>query len=103
MKTIPKEVKDAARLGLKLHDMGYKGGTSVGWNRAKELLSETFINEITEKEMKAWLARHKKTSYPGYVKWVKKGQPMDGTNKTEYRGAVAWLLWGGDAAYSWLR
>ena len=26
-----------------------------------------------------------------------------GISKNGYRGAVAWLIWGGDAAYKWLK
>ena len=28
---------------------------------------------------------------------------MNPRQKTQYRGAVSWLLWGGDAAYKWLK
>ena len=57
--------------------------------------------------MRAWFARHGPdarnggTSYPGYCQWLDDGMPMD--KYTQNRGAVAWLLWGGDATYNWLK
>ena len=62
--------------------------------------------------MRTWFARHGPdarnggTSYPGYCNWVEDNKPMKpgrGISKNGYRGAVAWLIWDGDAAYKWLK
>ena len=59
-------------------------------------------------EMRTWFARHGPdaknggTSYPSYCKWIKNGRPMH-NHKKNYRGAVSWLLWGGNPAYLWLK
>ena len=58
--------------------------------------------------MRTWFARHgpdasnRGTSYPGYLKWLCARCPKN-KDKSKYRGAVSWLIWGGDAAYKWLK
>ncbi len=105
---IPKNVKTDAELGLRLHENGFKGGTKTGWDRAKQLVSQKSVDIDTLYQMKVWFARHGPdaknggTSYPGYCKWLEEGHPID-SGKNNYRGAVAWLIWGGDAAYNWLK
>ena len=106
---IPVNVKEEAKLGLNLLRKGYKGGTTTGWNRAKQLVSCKYIDLNSLIVMRAWFAHHGPdaknggTSYPGYLKWIKNGRPMDKSHKNKYRGAVSWLIWGGDAAYRWLK
>ena len=106
---IPSNVKKEAKIGLTLLRNGYKGGTTTGWNRAKQLASQKYIDLNSLMVMRAWFARHGPdarnggTSYPGYRKWVTNGKPMDQTHRNKYRGAVSWLIWGGDAAYKWLK
>lgn len=102
--TIPESVKREAKKGLDMHRKGFKGGTTTGWNRARQLIKCDAVSAKTIKTMKAWYARHTYTSYPGYQKWVKAGKPtkLTQSNKNIYRGAVSWLIWGGDAAKDWL-
>jgi len=106
---IPKSVAAAAARGLKLRRSGYKGGTRTGWMRGRQLVTRSMIDTRSLADMRTWFARHGPdasnggTSYNGYLKWKRDGMPMHGTNKLAYRGAVAWLLWGGDAAYTWLK
>ena len=101
---VPDSVKKAAQIGLDMHKLGFKGGTTTGWNRARQLINCDTISTKTIKTMKAWFARHSYTSQPGYRKWVKNGKPVipNKDNKNIYRGAVAWLIWGGDPAYDWV-
>ena len=105
---IPKNVRDNALLGIKLLNKGFKGGTNTGWNRAKQLAYDEYIDSKSLADMRTWFARHGPdaknggTSYPGYCKWVKDGMPMN-KNFSKYRGAVSWLIWGGNAAYKWLK
>ena len=108
---IPAAVRKEARLGIKLMNNGFNGGTKTGWNRAKQL-SGNKIDIESLADMRTWFARHGPdarnggTSYPGYCRWVEDEKPMNpgrGISKNGYRGAVAWLIWGGDAAYKWLK
>ena len=106
--TIPVKVKNECRLGLYLIHRGFAGGTESGIARAKQLSSEKQVDVETLVKMRAWFSRqgpdaqHGGTSYPGYLKWVNKGCPID-KKTNDYKGAVAWLIWGGDAAYIWLK
>jgi len=107
MVKIPDDVRKAARLGLKLRLAGFEGGTQTGWDRAEQL-SGRMIDLDSLADMRTWFARHGPdasnggTSYPGYLRWIEDGRPMSG-NYSGYRGAVSWLIWGGDAAYLWLK
>lgn len=100
---IPEGVKREAKIGLQMHKDGFAGGTKTGWDRAKQLVRCTYVSDDTVKIMRAWYARHKVTSKPGYQKWVRNGKPTDPKgNKSKYRGAVAYLIWGGLAGEKWM-
>lgn len=105
---IPEKVKSDARLGLKMISFGFKGGTETGWKRATQLARSKSIDAASLAAMRSWFARHGPdaanggTSYPGYCKWIQDGSPLS-KGFSQYRGAVAWLIWGGDAAYRWLK
>jgi hypothetical protein len=109
-KTPPVNVRRDARRGLDMKKAGFAGGIETGLFRAKQLATHSKVPLRDLIVMRNWFARHGPsaknggTSYPGYVKWVKDGKPMvvDG-NKNKYRGAVAWLIWGGDSAYRWIK
>ncbi len=103
--TIPKGAKKDAETGLLLKKVGYNGGTTTGWNRARQLVRETGLTPETLRVMRNWFARHRVTSYPGYKQWVRDGRPtrMIVGRKNQYRGALAWLIWGGTPAYNWIR
>lgn len=114
MYKINPEIKKDAKLGLKLHNSGFNGGTTTGFNRAKQLASSQGLDIETIRTMRNWFARHYYTSYPGYKKWVKNGKTLSTSEYCEncdknhsvknlYRGAVAWLIWGGDPAYKWIQ
>lgn len=98
-------MKNAAKTGLRMHKAGFRGGTKTGWARARQLAQCTHVDEKTAKTMRAWYARHRKTSYPGYRRWVRDGKPttLEPGTKNKYRGAVAWLLWGGDAGWRFVQ
>lgn len=108
MVLIPKNVKKDAEIGNLLVDKGFSGGTETGWNRGIQLESEKTISIGDLADMRTWFARHGPdaknggTSYPGYCKWLDDGSPMD-RGKSKYRGAVSWLIWGGNSAYKWLK
>ena len=105
---IPDDVRYAAELGLELIARGYKGGTQTGWDRGVQLADDETIDVESLADMRTWFARHGPdarnggTSYPGYCKWLADGSPSSG-NFSAYKGAVSWLIWGGDPAYRWLK
>lgn len=98
---VPSDVAEAAAQSLKWRKEGRAGGTVTGWRRARQLTHQKCVSLKTLKIMRAWFARHGPdaknggTSYQGY-KAYRRGGPIS-------RGAVAWQLWGGDAAYRWLK
>lgn len=102
---VPDAVKDQAQLGIDLMDAGFLGGTHTGWNRAVQLTTKPHVDIKTLADMRTWFARHGPdaknggTSYPGYCRWKREFS----NEKKNNRGAVAWLIWGGDAAYKWLK
>jgi len=107
MLRIPDAVKQDAREGQTLLDLGFKGGTKTGWERANQLINDDKIPLTDVAVMRAWFARHGPdaknggTSYPGYCEWINADKPLD--EPLNHRGAVSWLIWGGDAAYTWLK
>ena len=108
---IPEKVSDNAKMGLLLRDEGFSGGTQTGWNRGEQLANNSTIDLQSLADMRTWFARHGPdagnggTSYPGYCEWVKLGAPTSTKefSKDEFKGAVSWLIWGGDDAYTWLK
>jgi hypothetical protein len=105
---IPEDVKKEARNGITLMRLGFLGGTPTGWHRAVQLSGKTIDLESLA-VMRAWFARHGPdasnggTSYRGYHKWELAGKPTSNVPKDSLRAAVAWLIWGGDPAYRWLK
>ena len=112
MIVVPEDVQEQAKLGLTLIENGFKGSTQTGIDRGRQLSKDKKISIDTLYKMRTWFSRHGPdaknggTSFPGYCKWINDGS-SDGsekdTNKSIYRGAVSWLLWGGNAAYKWLK
>jgi hypothetical protein len=106
---IPKKVSKEAQIGLDLIAAGFAGGTKTGIARARQLAAGGHVSEQDLKTMRAWFARHGPgasnggTSFPGYIKWVNDDEPRvpNQENKNNYRGAVAWLIWGGTPAFVW--
>ena len=98
---VPFDVRASAERALTWKQKGYEGGTSAGWNRAKQLASNDTVSVHTLAKMRHWFSRHGPdaknggTSYQGFVKFLKTGEVN--------RGAVSWELWGGDGAYLWLK
>ena len=124
---IPKAVKRTAQLAVALKKRGFAGGVGTGIGRARQLASCKRIPVADAHVMRNWFARHGPnasnggTSYRGYVKDLDVVRPVvnavvrgtktpaqgasilaDELPKSSSRGLVAWLLWGGDAAYKWI-
>ena len=101
----PEGVAKAAARGLELRKKApksKKGGLSVkqaakagigsGVQRAVNLKNRDKMSPKTVKRMKAFFDRHQKS------------KEIDaGKTAAEDKGYQAWLLWGGDAGYSWAK
>jgi hypothetical protein len=86
----PQAVRSNAKRGLELREKHGRGGTAVGVARARDLSNGASISYDTIKRMHSYFARHEVD---------KKGE---GWGK-DSAGYIAWLLWGGDAGWSWAR
>jgi hypothetical protein len=102
MLKIPASAAKEAAVGLAMKEAGYDGGREQGLARA--LTTQESIPVDDAKVVWAWFQRPPHPSRPGYLQWKKDGMPtaMISGMKSQYRGAVAWLIWGGDSAYEWI-
>ena len=95
----PQGVRSNAKRGLELREKWGRGGLDTseagkqgigsGVARARDLSSGKNISLDTIKRMKSFFARHEQN---------KDGKDDDGGPSA---GAIAWLLWGGDAGKRW--
>ena len=101
---IPRAVQREAREGNEMIGNGYSGGTPTGWRRGEQLADKGYISVHDVKVMRDWFARHYYTSSPNYYRWIQDGSPIEMIRgkKAKYRGAVAYLIWGGESAYRWI-
>jgi hypothetical protein len=86
----PQEVRANAKRGLELRKKYNRGGTEVGVARARDLSNGSALSLDTVKRMNSYFSRHEVD---------KKGE---GWGK-DSAGYIAWLLWGGDAGWSWAK
>jgi hypothetical protein len=86
----PQEVRSNAKRGLELREKHGRGGTAVGVARARDLSNGSALSLDTVKRMNSYFSRHEVD---------KKGE---GWGK-DSAGYIAWLLWGGDAGWSWAK
>ena len=104
MPSIPPAVRKQAALALSLKKAGYAGGTAAGLARARQLARCKTVSAKDFATIRAFFARHSHTSQPGYARFVEavRGKRRDELRaKSKWRGAVAWLLWGGSPAARW--
>ena len=99
---IPKGVKARAVQGKTLVGMGFKGGEVLGIARATQLIQQDTISIDDLRVIRNWFARHVITSRPSYIEWKNNMRPISKEYKNKIRGAIAWLLWGGDEGLSWV-
>lgn len=89
--TIPEGVKEQAQKGLDLRKEYNRGGTSVGINMAKYLVSNTVIIPEKVKKINQYFLRHEKDNLSD-----------DGQNgKPISNGYISWKLWTGDEGKIW--
>lgn len=84
---IPDRVKKNAQRGLELRKKFGRGGTDVGENTARTLAAGGSIGIEKVKHINRYFPRH----------------AGDNLSDKTSNGWIAWLLWGGDAAWSWTR
>jgi hypothetical protein len=84
---IPDRVKKNAQRGLDLRKKFGRGGTDVGENTARTLAAGGSIGIEKVKHINRYFPRH----------------AGDNLSDKTSNGWIAWLLWGGDAAWSWTR
>jgi hypothetical protein len=80
-----------ASRGLLLRKKFGRGGTMIGVARARDLKNRRRISAQTVKRMYSYFARHLVD---------KQGRNFFNQEKPS-NGAIAWLLWGGDAGARW--
>jgi len=78
----------AAKRGLELRKKHGKGGTAVGVARARDIVNGKNLSEDTVKRMYSFFSRHE--AYKEY-------------HEEDSASYISWLLWGGDAGYTWSR
>jgi hypothetical protein len=79
--------------GLKLRAKFQRGGTEVGVGRAEELKQQKPLPLSTIKRMYSYFCRHS----------VDKRAEHFGDETNPSAGYIAWLLWGGEAGYEWVK
>lgn len=89
----PAAVRKAAEKGLELRRQFSRGGTEVGVARARDLSNGKRIPPQTINRMLSYFARHE----------VDKKADGFGDDENPSPGYIAWLLWGGDAGYEWVK
>ncbi|CAN5345359.1 hypothetical protein BH10PSE1_BH10PSE1_20900 [soil metagenome] len=82
-----------AERGLKLREKHGRGGTGVGVRRAHQLANRESVSDADIKSIYSYFARHA-VDKKG-MGWAHRSEPS--------AGYIAWLLWGGDAAETWIR
>ncbi len=87
----PLPVAQAAAKGIELHKKFGRGGTAVGWIRARQLKNREIISPEIIFRMVSYFARHEVD---------KKGKNFFNKEKPS-NGYIAWQLWGGDAGRAW--
>jgi len=88
--TPPQTVRDNAKRGLELRAKFNRGGTAVGVARARDLSNGASLSLDTIQRMHPYFSRHEVD---------KKGEGWG----SDSAGYIAWLLWGGDAGWSWAK
>ncbi len=89
----PAAVAKEAKKGLELRARFRRGGTFVGIDRARELMSGKPLHPRVILRMYSFFARHEID---------KRGKHFNDLAKPS-NGKIAWLLWGGDAGQRWAK
>jgi hypothetical protein len=88
-------MKSAAKRALAWHKDGKRGGTSVGYARANQIVSGESLSDDTVKRMYSFFSRHEVDKKAKGFNSGEEGYPSP--------GRVAWDLWGGDSGFAFAR
>lgn len=88
----PEPVAAAATKGLALRQKFHRGGTMIGFARARDLMNRQPLSDDRMKRMATFFARHE----------ADKRAENFGNDDDPSAGYVAWLLCGGDAGKTWV-
>ena len=88
-----KGMQENAARGLELRREYGRGGTAVGVARARDIINAKDLSDRTIKRMYSYFSRHESN----YAEHYGEKEPDGGPNAF----TIAWLLWGGDAGFSW--
>ena len=91
--TPPAGAREEARKGLEWRREFGRGGTPVGWSRARDIANGDQLSPDTIGRMVSYFARHEVDKQGEGWSPGEKGFPS--------AGRIAWALWGGDAGKSW--
>jgi hypothetical protein len=91
--TPPEEVAEAAKKGLLLKEKFNRGGTEVGWERAKQLKQRAPVSSSEIIKIANYFSRHE----------VDKKAKNFGNESNPSKGYIAWLLWGGEPGKKWAK
>ena len=89
--TPPEEVAEAAKKGLLLKEKFNRGGTEVGWERAKQLKQRALVSSSEIIKIVSYFSRHE----------VDKKAKNFGNESNPSKGYISWLLWGGEPGKKW--
>ena len=82
-----------AKRGLELRKEFNRGGTQIGVTRANQLVNKQRLSPDTVLRMYSFFSRHEVDKQGRGFNSGEEGYPS--------AGKIAWLLWGGDAGFSW--
>lgn len=89
----PEGARVEAQKGLDWRKKFGRGGTPVGWARARDIANGEDLSPETIRRMNSYFARHEVD---------KKGEGWSpGEKGFPSAGRIAWALWGGDAGRAW--
>ena len=91
--TPPQGARTEARKGLEWRREFNRGGTAVGWARARDIANGEQLSPETIGRMNSYFARHEVDKSGEGWSPGEKGFPSN--------GRIAWALWGGDAGKAW--
>lgn len=90
---VTKGMIEEAERGLAWREEYERGGTEVGINRAKQIISGEDIPAEDVIEMWGWFRRHEVNKEADGFRPGEDGYPSN--------GRIAWALWGGDPGQGW--
>jgi len=91
--TPPEGAREEAQRGLDWRKEFGRGGTPVGWARARDIANGESLSPDTINRMVSYFARHEVDKQGEGWSPGERGYPS--------AGRIAWALWGGDAGKSW--